>query len=120
MRLVYVTEPYEAYAAVQQVNNSAIAFIYDNAFVQDQYIAGAFSYFENNGSIVNATAPTNPLVAVIGGLVIMADSGLYQQALQEEGGNSLNQMYALRLMYDSGVMSQQATQYGLRVEQWGC
>ncbi len=119
MRLVYVTEPYEAYAAVQQVNNSAIAFIYDNASVQDQYIAGAFSYFENNGSIVNATASTNPLVAVIGGLVIMADSGLYQQALQEEGGNSLNQMYALRLMYDSGVMSQQATQYGLRVEQWG-
>lgn len=118
-RQVYVSTPYETYANLQSVNSSTTSFLLENQTVQNEYVASAFSYFENNGSLVNATASTNPLVSIIGRLVILAQNGMYQQILQSAETSSMNHTYVLRLMYDSGGMNQLATQYDLSTSQWG-
>lgn len=118
-RQVYVSTPYETYAKLQPVSAATASFLLENRTTQNEYVASAFSYFENNGTVVNATASTNPLVSIIGRLVILAQSGMYQQILQSEETSSMNHTYALRLMYDSGGLNQLATQNDLRTSQWG-
>ncbi len=118
-RLVYVIEPYEEYARSVGLSGSTITFLNETPAMQDQYIAGAYAYFDGNGSIAKAVNSTNPLIAVVGELVMLSDGGMYQQILQGEANSGIDQTYTLRLLSDTGVMDATATQEGLQVNQWG-
>ncbi len=111
-RNVYVSIPYAKYVNLTNGRNMENAYLSESASVQNNYLKGAFSYFQNNGSISGALNSSNPMIAIAGSLVRMAQDGVYGPVLQGEEHSGLNYTYAIRFYADSGILYTHASSLG--------
>ncbi len=118
-RQVYVTIPYMTLINLTHSENYEANFLSLNSTEQRLLMAAAFSYFSDNGSVANGTTSTNPLISVASSLTLMAESGAYQSAVQDESASGLNYTYVIRFLFDSGALQGAASKYGMRVSQFG-
>ncbi len=117
-RDVYVTVPYSQYLQSHPGTDYESVFLSGNDSTQSKDIAAALQYFGNNGTLETSNS-SNPLVPMISSLVLMAQSGLYDGAINGEAGSYLDTTYQLRFLSDSGMMDTIATKDGLQAQQWG-
>lgn len=119
-RKVYVTVPYSKYVNLTGTRNLEAAFLAEPQQVQREYLGQAFAYFQGNGTIAAALNSSNPMIALTGQLVKMAQDGIYGAVLQGEENTGLNYTYAIRFYEDSGVLySHAAALGGFSARQWG-
>jgi len=117
-RTVYVTTPYKRLVATTGTPDELAAFSAESAALQNQNIAQAGTYFQNGGTLTLNSVDQNPLVSIVSSLTTMANSGLYEAALNNENP-SINPTYSLRLLDDTGVMATEAGTLHITTEQWG-
>ncbi|MGC8622427.1 MAG: cytochrome b N-terminal domain-containing protein [Candidatus Micrarchaeia archaeon] len=115
----YVSMPYSYYVNITHSFNYEGVLLGANSSERNAYLASAYSYFEENGSIQKGINSSNPAIALFSELTYMAQTGLYQSVLQSEVQNPLNETYTIRFLYDTGALSNYAAKYGLRTSQWG-
>ncbi len=118
-RNVYVTGPYNSYVNLTRTKNYESELLSSTNYTQSSDIRSAFSYFAENGSLKGGLNSTNPATVMASELTIMAQQGTYQDVLQGEVQSGLNNTYVTRFLYDSGVLSIAAGEYGLRTSQFG-
>ncbi len=118
-RNVFVIVPYEQYMAASAGNNAATVFLSKNSTVQAADISNAELYFENNGSISASMNLSNPVISMVGTLVVMAQSGLYQDALMNGTHQYGNQTLTLRFLSDTGYIDQKAGELGINLSDYG-
>ncbi len=100
-------------------NNMAALFTGENSSVQANDIASAFSYFGKNGTISSSPNVTNPVISMVGSLVLMAQSGLYQDSLTNGAYQYGNQTLVLRFLSDTGYIDQYAGELGINLSDYG-
>ncbi len=118
-RTVYVTIPYNQYINISGSTDAEALFNSENISEQSTNINSAYAYFRDNGTINASVNPSNPLIAVISSLVLMAKSGLYQSSLSYQETSGFDQTYILRFLSDTGTMNTIATKDGLQLQQFG-
>ncbi len=118
-RTVFFLVPYASYISFSNKTNKLSLFFSENSSQQEADFSSAYAYFNNNGSVLGAISSNNPLLSATGELIQMAQSGEYQLVVQNESSSGLDETYVLRFLYDSGALSNLATQYGLRTSQFG-
>ena len=118
-RQVYVTVPYLELINVTHSRNYEAEFLARNSSEQRALMAQAFAYFNGNGSVAGGANSTNPLIVMTASLTGMAEQGLYQSAVQDESASGLNYTYVIRFLSDSGALQGAASEYGMRVSQFG-
>lgn len=119
-RNVYVTLPYYKYVNLTGSKNWESVFLSENSSAQAATLASAFAYFQTNGTVAGALNSSNPMVRVAGGLVHMAQDGVYGPVLQGEETSGLNYTYAIRFYSDSGMLDNRSEAVGGIDEQdWG-
>lgn len=116
-RDVYVAVPYGQYAATAGGTNELAAFAAEPAAEQQANIDEATAYF-NNGGAVTSAPNANPLIPAMSTLVSMAQSGLYESAVDGENP-AIRPTYSLRFLGDTGVLDAEATQLHITTDQWG-
>lgn len=116
-REIYITAPYEAYVTSTNTNNDVAVFLNETADEQQANIDQATSYFANGGAITTVQG-ANPLIPTVSSLVAMAQSGLYEAALDHED-QTISPTYSLRFLADTGVLDDEATQLHITTDQWG-
>ncbi len=118
-RDVYVAVPYGQYAATSGAPNELAAFAAEPAAEQQANIDRATAYFGNgDGSTGTSTLNEDPLIPVINTLVSMAQSGLYESAVDGENP-AIRPTYSLRFLADTGVLDAEASQLHITTDQWG-
>ena len=113
-REIYVTEPYGKYLSLSGGSNELSRFLSLSEDNQKKDLAEAEAYFESGVK----PDPQNPLILVINSLGSMAQSGLYQAAIDEENPG-INPTYSLRFLSDTGVLESEAASLHITTEQWG-
>ncbi|MDE1860234.1 MAG: cytochrome b N-terminal domain-containing protein [Candidatus Micrarchaeota archaeon] len=116
---VYVIGPYNQYTGNRSGNNMAAVFLSKDATAQANDISGAMAYFTDNGTINTNPNISNPVIPMVSSLVLMAQSGLYQDALMNGASQYGNQTRVLRFLSDTGYISQHAGQLGINLQQYG-
>ena len=117
-RNVYITAPYNSLIAATGAPDELAAFSAEPMDIQDQNIAQAETYFQNEGSMTLDPKNQNPIISVVSSLITMAKSGLYEAAVNNENPG-INPTYSLRLLGDTGVLSTEADNLHIATEQWG-
>ncbi len=118
-RTVYISDPYAEYVQTIGAADMMAVFNSENAVTQNSNIQSAIQYF-SNGELSDANASTtNPAISVVGTLVNMAKSGLYEGALNNESANGLNDTYVERFLSDTGVLEAKAQRLGITTDQYG-
>ncbi len=110
-RTIYITVPYKSFIEATGGTDELAIFSAEPAAVQDQDVAQAEIYFQSGGT-------QNTLTSVISSLVVMAKSGLYQAALNNENPGS-DPAYSLRFLADTGVLDTEASGLHITTDQWG-
>jgi len=118
-RNAYVTVPYDNYVALTGSKNYELMLLNESPVEQNSTLEEAASYFNSNGSIAKGINSSNPAIAMFSQLTQMGQTGLYEDALQGEVQNPLNETYEIRFLADSGALYTYGTKYGLRTSQWG-
>ncbi len=116
-RQVYVQIPYEQYAAASGVPDAWAAFSGTSPAAQQNDITQAQQYFAATSTTATATS-SNPIVSMIGALVPMAQSGLYESAIDRENSN-INNTYSINFLRDTGVLDTEAAVVGITTKEWG-
>jgi hypothetical protein len=62
---------------------------------------------------------SNPVISMVGTLVVMAQSGLYQDALMNGTHQYGNQTLTLRFLSDTGYIDQKAGELGINLSDYG-
>ncbi len=112
---VYIEAPYYKLIATQGSKNQLVAFKTEPAPVQAAQLQVATDYYDGK-----TTQPVNnPLVKVIGSLTTMAQSGLYEDALNSANPSGDQTTYAVRFLGDTGVLDAKAQTLGITTDQYG-
>ncbi len=118
-RMVFVVTPYEQYLMGSQNNNAWTAFQHESPAAQQVSIQQAKQYLTAAAIDGYAMASTtNPVIALVGMLMPMAQSGLYESLLSQENP-SINDTYTLRFLNDMNVLEAKATSLNMDTAQWG-
>ncbi len=118
-RSVFVAVPYEQYLLNRQDNNAWITFKNESSSTQQAFIQDATRYVTATSTNLYATASTtNPVISMIGTLMPMAKSGLYESLLNQENP-STNSTYTLRFLSDTGVLDAKAESLNMDTASWG-
>ncbi|MCL4404586.1 cytochrome b N-terminal domain-containing protein [Candidatus Marsarchaeota archaeon] len=115
----YVTVPYSSYVKLTGSRNYEAELLNESPAEQNSSLSLASSYFNGNGSIAQGMNSSNPAIAMFSQLTSMGQSGLYEDALEGEVQNPLNETYEIRFLADSGALFTYGTEYELRTSQWG-
>ncbi|EQD36955.1 Cytochrome b/b6 domain-containing protein [mine drainage metagenome] len=118
-RTAFVTVPYQNYMELTGSKNYEAELLNESPGEQNATLSLAAAYFNANGSISSGMGSANPAIALFSQLTHMAQTGTYQDVLQNEVQNPLNETYVIRFITDSGALDTYASQYGLRTSQWG-
>ena len=118
-RNAYVTTPYENYIALTGSRNYESELLNKSSATQNTLLSEAYDYFNDNGSITKGVNSSNPAIAMFSQLTRMGQTGLYQDSLEGEVQNPLNETYEIRFITDSGALYTYATKYNLRTSQYG-
>ncbi len=116
---VYVAVPYGQYLAVHGGPDMFAAFNALDDASQKRDLDSAAAYFGQDFSVDAAADDSNPAIAVTGGLVKMAQSGLYEAALQGEETSVADRTYATRFLADTGVLEDKAKEKQMTTAQYG-
>ncbi|MEM3841557.1 MAG: cytochrome b N-terminal domain-containing protein, partial [Candidatus Micrarchaeaceae archaeon] len=103
-RNAFVTVPYEEYVNLTGSKNYEEELLSEPESMQNQTLSYAAAYFNSNGSIEAGMNSSNPAIAMFSQLTHMAQTGLYQDALQGEVQNPLNETYEIRFITDTGAL----------------
>ena len=117
-KIIFIDNPYNMYIQSQKSFNMLKIFNSENTVVQNNNIKSAISYF-NKGKIDTSRNYQNPVIPVISSLVIMAQSGLYEDSLRGMLSNGYNPTYVSRFLSDTGVLDTQAQNLGITTQQYG-
>ncbi len=117
-REIYIIKPYKKYLELTTGQNILADWLKLNSSSRVKDIDAAKSYFKNNGAIVTSLDKNNPFITVIGSLVTMAQSGLYQDWLN--GSEAVgNLTYSQRFLSDTGIIKTKAKKLGITTKQYG-
>lgn len=121
-RGVYVETPY---GQLMQINNAAVnelaVFNQLSQAEQSKQLASAASFYENwDGT--SKLPENNPAIIIVGSLVVMAKSGLYESSINAANANnrpSDSSTYVLRFLADTGVLETRALGLNMTTDQYG-
>jgi len=121
-RAVYIAAPYRQYLQSQPGTRDALQAYYAEApAVQSQQLSQANDYFAQDKPGASKQ-PTSPLMTVIGSLTTMAQTGLYEPALDASNSSIINSggtTYATRFLADTGTLETKATALSITTDQYG-
>lgn len=116
-RQVFVVIPYEQTLVNSSAGDAWTAFSNAPADVQRAYIAQAGDYVVATSTAAFAST-TNPVITMLGTLMPIAESGLYESLLNQENP-SINDTYSLRFLNDMDVLEAKATSLNMNTAAWG-
>jgi hypothetical protein len=116
-RETYVQIPYEQYASAANVPDAWVTFSNETSDAQQNDIAVAQLYFTATTTPV-VVPSNNTVVTMINALVPMAQSGLYESAVDRENPN-INYTYSLNFLRDTGVLDAEAAVVHITTDEWG-
>lgn len=116
-RAVFVEQPYAQVTATNHTPDVLTAYNSEPKAKQDAQLKAARDYFQKG--YPGKSDSSNPIEMSIIQLVSMAQSGLYEAALNSVNPSNTNDMYASRFLADTGVMDNQAQALGITTEQYG-
>lgn len=121
-RAVYIDGPYAQYLAVNKAGVNRLAvFNQEPTVLQTKQLKDATDFFASwNGK--SPLPQTNPAIGVIGSLLTMANSGLYESSLASANAAATptdSETYVLRYLSDTGVLEERATALTMTTDQYG-
>ena len=116
---VYITTPYREYIQTTGQQDMLTAFFALSPTQQEQDLAMAQHDINTSISTYQNATTTNPVPAVIGVLVRMTQSGLYESILNQSQKNPFNHTYVDRFLSDTGVLEAHAQNLGITTDQYG-
>ncbi len=121
LRDVYIFNPYQQATVLDQSGSTNWASVFQSepTTTQDEQVKAAEDYFTNGGAITTSEVQLNPVIPLISKLVVMGQSGLYEDSLREQASQGYNPTYATRFLADTGVLEAQATSLGITTDQYG-
>ncbi len=117
-RDAYVSTPYRAYISSTGGTDLLSVFSELPPDIQQSNIDDAKKYYGDNNSITPDELATNQLIPIIGQLVAMQKSGLYQGVIDQEDSSS-NPTRSLRFLSDTGVLDAEANKVHMATAEWG-
>lgn len=118
-RAIYISNPYQQYIQATGAPDYLAIFNTESSSTQNTQIAEAGKYFAAGGTGTANASTTNPVAPIIGTLIAMARSGLYQEVLNGVSSNGLNGTYVDRFLSDTGVLEAKAQNLNITTEQYG-
>lgn len=117
-REIYIVKPYTQYLELNNGFNSLTTFNSEDKQTQDQQLKDAADYFDKGGAIQASGESQNPVITIVSSLVIMGQSGLYEDSLK---GASIPKgtTYATRFIADTGVLESKAEDLKITTPDYG-
>ena len=117
-RTVFIENPYQELKLNLTGSDQLSIFQKGSVDLQNQQLIAATSFY-TDGPTAGVSAKTNPAIAIIDSLTIMAKSGLYEAALRNNNGSGYETTYVVRFLSDTGVPSDTATSLKMTTDQYG-
>ncbi len=121
-RAIYISAPYEQYRAAQPSQPDELAiFNAEPDSVQSRQLKDVSDYYSQDSPDAHKK-PVSPVTKVVGVLVRMAQTGLYEPALaaaNSGNGRADSSTYPTRFLADTGVLEDKATVLGITTDQYG-
>ena len=121
-KTVFIDQPY---TQISQLNNTSADQLsrlnLESQTIQDKQLADAKTFFESWDGKTNLPKD-NPVITIIGSLVNMAKTGLYESSLAAANASAKakdNSTYVLRFLSDSGVLEERAIGLTMTTDQYG-
>jgi Cytochrome b(N-terminal)/b6/petB len=114
---VYIIKPYQQLVQTQSSIDALAAYQNQNQTTEQNELQGAEDYFSNNGQL--NSNDQNPVIAISSALTTMAQSGLYEAALQKQISQGDDRTYVTRFLSDTGVMDAKAQDLKMTTDQYG-
>ena len=118
-RKIYIEDPYEKYIELTKGPDMLTMFSSLNKSVQNEDIKKAQDYFNEGGIINENMNVNNPLISTISSVILMAKSGLYEDYLNGQEQNGLNNTYSSRFLSDTGVLEAKAEKLTITTDRYG-
>lgn len=121
-KTVFIDQPY---AQIIKLNGSSVDQLkllsHESPALQAVRVADAKTFFENwNGK--TELPKNNPVISIVGSLLDMARTGLYESSLAASNASAKsndNSTYVLRFLSDSGVLEERAIGLTMTTDQYG-
>lgn len=116
-RQIYIELPYQKYLFLHPGRDYYAAFNSEDQKSQGENLKAAAEYFDKNGQL-NESFSTNPVISVISSLILMGQSGLYEDSLK---GTSISKgtTYATRFLADTGILEAKAEDLKITTPDYG-
>ncbi len=117
---IYAEIPYKQYIEVARNKTNMLSlFNSEDQKTQINNLKTARDYFNKDGQLSNLPNTKNPVIPLVSSLVVMGQSGLYEEALGSEADTGYNPTYELRFLSDTGVLENKADSLKITTEQYG-
>ena len=121
-KTVFIDQPYAQVTQLSSLSVDQLTLLgHETQVLQDKQLADAKTYFENwDGKTV--LPKNNPVITIIGSLINMAKTGLYESSLAAANASAKsndNSTYVLRFLSDSGVLEERAVGLTMTTDQYG-
>lgn len=116
-REVFITVPYQKYISTNPTADYYAQFNSQDAAKQEQDLKDAADYFDKKG-LIDTSNVQNPVISVVSSLVVMAQSGLYEDSLKSQSVPK-GSTYDNRFLADTGVLEAKAEELKITTPDYG-